>query len=130
MAAVAVLRLPRRADLIVHGLGTNWNDMEKIQHYSFYDELRGTPEGHSVLLTEDLRNPETNRERMTQTTFETFNMPAMYVAMQAVLFLYVSGRTTGLVMDSGDSVSHTVTIYEGLDVAGRKLTEYLTKILT
>ena len=123
---------------IEHGIVTNWDDMEKIWHHTFYNELRVAPEEHPVLLTEAPLNPKANRERMTQIMFETFNVPAMYVSLQPVLALYASGRVTGCVVEVGDGVSHTVPIYEGYAlshairphaVSGRDLTDYMKYLL-
>ena len=123
---------------VEHGIITNWDDMEKIWHHTFYNALQISPDEHHVLLTEAPLNPRTNREKMTQCMFENFQVPALYINIQAVLSLYASGRTTGVVMDSGDGVTHTVPIFEGyamphamlrLNLAGKDLTHYLQRIL-
>jgi len=124
---------------IIHGVITNWDDMEKVWSHAFYNELRVAPEESPTLLTDPPLNPKNNREKSAQIMFEGFGAPAVYCAIQAVLALYASGRTTGLVQDLGDGVTHTVPVFEGfclpysinrLDLAGRDLTVYLGKILT
>ena len=92
-----------------------------------------------MLLTQPPLNPKANREKMIQIMFETFNVPATYVAMQPMLALYASGRGSGVIVDSGDGVTHVMPIYEGhlishavqrLDLAGRDLTNYLVELLS
>lgn len=117
-----------------HGIVTDWDDMERIWHFVYQEELKTLSEEHPVLLTEPPLNPRANRDTAAQILFETFNVPALYTSIQAVLSLYASGRTTGIVLDAGDGVSHAVPVYEGfampssirrIDVAGRDVTEYM-----
>ncbi|RNA01064.1 beta-centractin [Brachionus plicatilis] len=122
-----------------HGIVNNWNDMEKIwQHLYSKSQLNSNSEEHPVLLTEAPLNPRRNREKAAEIFFETFNVPALYISMQAVLSLYSTGRTTGVVLDSGDGVTHSVPIFEGFalphsvmrnDIAGREVTKYLKLLL-
>lgn len=122
-----------------HGIVTDWNDMERVWQYVYgKNELNTYTEDHPVLLTEAPLNPRQNRERAAEIFFETFNVPAFFVSIQAVLSLYAAGRTTGVVLDSGDGVTHAVPIYEGFslphsiirsDLAGRDVTKYLQLLL-
>lgn len=91
-----------------------------------------------MLLTEAPLNPRRNREKAAEIFFETFNTPALHISMQAVLSLYSTGRTTGVILDSGDGVTHSVPIFEGFalphsimrnDIAGREVTKYLRLLL-
>ncbi|KAL8713857.1 MAG: hypothetical protein Q9220_002002 [cf. Caloplaca sp. 1 TL-2023] len=117
-----------------HGIVTDWDDMERIWQFVYTEELKTLSEEHPVLLTEPPLNPRSNRDTAAQLLFETFNVPALYTSIQAVLSLYASGRTTGVVLDAGDGVSHAVPVYEGfampnsirrIDVAGRDVTEQM-----
>ena len=49
---VLALRYP-----VEHGIVTNWDDMSKIWHHCFYNELRVTPEEHACMLTEGNKIP-------------------------------------------------------------------------
>lgn len=121
------------------GIVESWEDMEKVWHHCFYNELRVAPEEQvGVLLTEAPRNPKANREKMVSIMFETFQVKNVYVALQAVMSLYAAGRTTGLVCDAGDGVSHTIPVFEGfsiphavekMEIAGRVLTNWMQKLL-
>ncbi|EUC59015.1 actin II (centractin-like protein), putative, partial [Rhizoctonia solani AG-3 Rhs1AP] len=115
---------------IEHGIVTDWDDMERIWSWVYTEEL-GT-------LTEAPLNPRGNRDAAAQIFFDTFNVPAMFTSVQAVLSLYASGRTTGVVLDSGDGVTHAVPVFEGfsmphairrVDVAGRDVTDHLQLLL-
>merc|ERR1719158_2721642 len=77
---------------IEHGIVTNFDDVEKLFHHTFYNELRVAPEEHPVLIAVPPNNPKANAERTLQLMFETFNAPAVYMEMAPVLELYASGR--------------------------------------
>jgi actin-related protein len=100
-----------------HGVINSWDDIEEIWSHCFYNELRVSPSEHPVMLTEAPQNPKGNREKMCSIMFETFDVPALYIQIQAVLSLYANGRTTGMVLDAGDGVTHTVPVYEGYSLS-------------
>jgi len=140
-----------------HGIVRNWEDMKHLWDYTFDEKLKVDPRGRKVLLTEPPMNPKVNRQRMVQVMFEEYGFQGVYVAIQAVLTLYAQGEigpvvmtqsadhpgrrpglTTGVVVDSGDGVTHIVPVYDGyalphltrrLDIAGRDVTRYLIKLL-
>jgi actin-related protein 2 len=140
-----------------HGIVRNWEDMKHLWDYTFNEKLRIDVRDRKVLLTEPPMNPRANRQKMCQVMFEEYGFGGVYIAIQAVLTLYaqgiflsllfffckvvlmvIVGLTTGVVVDSGDGVTHIVPVYEGfamphltqrLDIAGRDVTRYLIKLL-
>ena len=127
-----ILRKP-----LENGIVTNWEDIERIWYHCFYDELHIIPEDYNVLITEKPLNQRSHREKLMQIMFETFKVKGYYSSIQAVLALFSLGKTTGVVWDAGEGVSHTVSIYEGYglphaiqrsDISGTDLTNYCEKL--
>lgn len=121
-----------------NGIVRSWEDMEHVWNYTWNEKLKVNPRECKVLLTEAPMNPQKNREKMVEIMFEKYGFEGAYVAIQAVLVLYAQGLLTGVVVDSGDGVTHIIPVFEGfsmphlvrrLDVAGSDVTRYLIKLL-
>lgn len=122
-----------------NGIVRNWDDMLHVYDYTFgRDKMNIDPHNSKILLTEPPMNPMKNREKMVEVMFEKYQFHGVYIAIQAVLTLYAQGLQTGVVVDSGDGVTHICPVFEGfslphltrrLDIAGRDITKYLIKLL-
>ena len=118
----------------------DWDDMEKIWEAIFsHPRINCPPESQPVLFSECCENPKANRERISEIMFEKYKVPALYFAPKPVLSLYASGKSTGLVVQMGHSVTQAVPIFEGfplhhaivrMNFGGLDLTEFLKKQLT
>lgn len=121
-----------------NGMVRNWDEMINIWDYTFGpNKLNIDPSECKILLTEPPMNPIRNREKLIEVMFEKYGFAGCYVSIQAVLTLYAQGLVTGIVLDSGDGVTHICPVYEGfslphitkrLDIAGRDITRYLIKV--
>lgn len=131
---------------IRHGQVDNWDHMERFWEQCIFKYLRSEPEDHYFLLTEPPLNQPENREYTAEIMFETFNVPGLYIAVQAVLALaaswtskQVTERTlTGTVVDSGDGVTHVIPVAEGyvigssikhIPLAGRDITTFVQQLM-
>ncbi|RWS12744.1 actin-related protein 2-like protein, partial [Dinothrombium tinctorium] len=121
-----------------NGIVRNWEDMCHVWDYTFYNKMNIDPKECKLLLTEPPMNPANNRKKMVEVMFDKYGFHSLYIAIQAVLTLYAQGLLTGVVVDSGDGVTHICPVYEGyalphltrrLDIAGRDITRYLIKLL-
>lgn len=106
-----ILDHPMERGCVVDG---GWDAMELLwEHIYSKNNLNAKMDEHPVLLTEPPHNPTSHREQLAEIFFETFRAPALFVAPPAVLSLYASGRTTGVVLDVGEGVTHCIPVYEG-----------------
>ena len=150
------------ASQMENGIIKRWDDMQHLWDYTFHEKMKINTRGRKILLTEPPVNPLKNREQMCEVMFERYEFGGVYVAIQAVLALYAQGMSSfasggipvvptlkigsnvllglssGVVVDSGDGVTHIVPVHEStvlnhlsrrLDVAGRDVTRQLIALL-
>ncbi|KAH3742643.1 actin family [Pelomyxa schiedti] len=144
--AIAQAKAYELANPVKHGQIENWTFMEQFWEQTIFKYLRSSPEDHYFLLTEPPLNQPENREYLAEIFFETFNVPGLYIAVQAVLALaaswtsrHVTERTlTGTVIDSGDGVTHIIPVAEGyvigssikhVPLAGKDITMFVQQLL-
>lgn len=120
------------------GVVTDWAAAERLWNHVVHDALAVAPGEHPYLVTEAVLNAHANREKLAQFFFETLSAPSLHVAIPAVLALFASGRTTGLVLDAGDTVCTALPVAHGhcdvnavrrLDLGGRDVTDRLLTLL-
>ena len=120
------------------GIVRDWDDMIHLWDYTFNKMKVSDFENRRILLTEPPMNPKKNREKLLEVMFEKYGFEGVNVSVQAVLSLYAQGMMTGVVVDSGDGVTHIIPVWEGFEIsnltrrinlAGRNVTEYLIKLL-
>ena len=124
---------------IEEGIVKNWEDMEKLWNYAFTKKLGIKDFGSSrMMLTEAALNPLESRKILAEVMFEKFGFEGIQVGVQAIFALSAEGYQSGLVLDSGDGVTHCIPVYQGfllrpfvrrINMAGRHVTNYLIKLL-
>ena len=120
--------------------------MEKFWERTIFGLLRCDPEDHPFILTEPPMNPPENREYTAEVMFESFNVPSLYIGVQAVLalaasFLWsssTSSQLSGTVIDAGDGVTHIIPIIDGyvlpsaikhIPIGGKDVTHFIQEII-
>lgn len=122
---------------ILHGIINDWDDMEKIWDHTFKNELKESPSGNNIMLTEVLMNTKKNNEKTAEIMFEKFNASSLGISKQGPLILIATGTYHGFILDSGEAITQFCCSYDGnslpyfikMNFSGKNITKYLLKII-
>jgi len=120
------------------GIVTNWEDYVHLMHATFVGELGLNPRDRPLLLTTPVQTTRQHKEKLSEISFEEFHIPSMCTQLQPVMALFESGRISGTVIDSGETMTYSVSISRGIcqtdslkkmALAGRDVREVLKTML-
>ncbi|CAK9147782.1 unnamed protein product [Ilex paraguariensis] len=120
------------------GVVVDWDIAENIWDHAFRECLLVDPKEHPMLLAEPSSNTQQQREKAAEIMFEKYQVPALFLAKNAVLTSFASGRATSLVVDSGGGSTTVAPVHDGYvlqkavhssPIGGEFLTDCLMKSL-
>jgi actin len=123
---------------IKNGIIEKYDIMKKIWNHIFYNELLADTKSYPVIVSESPHSPYHAKIEMAKVLFEELNVEQLYITNTSTLALYANGRTTGIVVDVGYSMTSCVPIFEGfvlahaknqIELGGKKLTDFLSKLV-
>ncbi|KAG8086742.1 hypothetical protein GUJ93_ZPchr0010g7718 [Zizania palustris] len=120
------------------GTVTDWDIVDNIWNHAFKQRLLINPEEHPMLIAEPSTNTGQQREKAAELMFEKYKVPALFLAKNAVLTSFASGRATSLVVDSGGGSTVVAAVHDGYvlqksvatsPISGEFLTDCMMKSL-
>ncbi|CAL9776942.1 unnamed protein product [Musa acuminata subsp. burmannicoides] len=98
---------------IKDGVVVDWDIVDNIWNHAFRERLLIDPKEHPMLLAEPSFNTPQQREKAAELMFESYKVPALFLAKNAVLTSFASGRATSLVVDSGGGSTTIAAVHDG-----------------
>lgn len=120
------------------GIVADWDVVDSIWDHAFRERLLIDPKEHPILLAEPSSNSQQQRERAAELMFESHKVPALFLAKNAVLTSFASGRPTSLVVDCGGGSTTVAAVHDGYvlqkavvssPIGGEVLTDCLMRFL-
>ena len=123
---------------IRRGIIEDYDKMGDILDHIFDKELGLVSRDMNVLLTDCPLSTKDHKMKIATIMFEKFKVKSLALQNTAVLSLFSTGTTTGLVAECGEGVTYTVPVFEGyalphamhnINVAGGDITQKLIEEL-
>jgi len=99
---------------VQNGQIADWDQMEAVWKHTFWNELCADPSDHPMILTTSPLTSDENKQKTAQIMFENFCVPKLSLKLSEECSLFISGRSTGIVVSSGHEITYAVPIVDGI----------------
>ena len=128
----------QRSHPIERGIVKDFDQVGKVWENIMTDLNISDTDNMSTLITQTNRPGHEERTKWAEMLFETFHVPSWCMASPAPLAMYAAGRTTGVVVECGASLTCTTPVFDGfalshafnvMEFGGQDITALIRKSL-